>query len=471
MSHALVSRMTIQQIVEARDAAIVKMADAVNTLVLGYQQAQHAEELAKLAHKGMGFYLNGRAEQEAYTNLFRSFDAQASFEVYRQQCDAKIWMWLYEVTGLYKLMDKTAKDELYKDLCGEVPLVTAENAYKKFQQLTAEAELMFQRGLARAFIGLDRRFRSHDGFKLGARIILTNVFNSYGGWNYHSRMEEVLADIERVFAVLDQADPDPNGLRQAINADRSSWGAQQSVTETRYFRIKGFMNGNAHIWFKRDDLVEKANLILAAYYGEVIPDATPHPDKVQPEDLKSTELSTNLQFYPTPVEVIRFALRDASLDGATVLEPSAGTGNMVRWMLDNTKVKHIRAIEVDPVRSAQIPQGPRSAVSCANFLVEHPSPVFDYVVMNPPFYHTHWMSHVVHGFEFVKPGGTLIAILPVSAELGETKKHIAFRKWAKGHKHPWRNMFSDLPPESFAESGTRINTVVLILHKPKPRRV
>ena len=56
---------------------------------------------------------------------------------------------------------------------------------------------------------------------MGSRIILTNVFDDWGGWNYHTRMEDTMADIERVFAVLDgNKIPDPGALTRAIRKDR-----------------------------------------------------------------------------------------------------------------------------------------------------------------------------------------------------------------------------------------------------------
>ena len=76
------------------------------------------------------------------------------------------------------------------------------------------------------------------------------------------------------------------------------------------------------------------------------------------------------------------------------------------------------------------------------------------------------MDHVRHGFEFLKDGGYLVAILPVTAEIGESARHVAFRKWAKAHCTSWRGLhFNDLPAESFASSGTRINTCWIKLQK------
>ena len=73
--------------------------------------------------------------------------------------------------------------------------------------------------------------------------------------------------------------------------------------------------------------------------------------------------------------------------------------------------------------------------------------------------------HAQLGFEFLRPGGKLVAILPATVEFGESKAHDTFRAWAKKHSDCYGSPFRDLPMESFASSGTRINTVYVVLHK------
>lgn len=370
------------------------------------------------------------------------------------------------LTGMSDMMDRTAKEKFSADLNGNVPPFTVENFEATFEALTRDARLIFIRGLARAFSDLDRRFKSHDGFKLGGRIILTRVFDEYGHWNYNSRMRDTLQDIERVFAILDNVKPDIGALARQIEEDRKGRGycAKQSKSETAYFRINCFQNGNAHLWFKRDDLVDKANKMLGEYYGEVLADAA--PATYSPDDLRSKSglPAKKLSFYATPDKVCDHLLGDIHLQpGETVLEPSAGTGNIVKRLL--AKGVTVHAIEIDPERASVLRgiKHPRLTVSNDNFLTTTPRPVYDYVVMNPPFYGTHWMEHVMHAFDFLKERGTLVAVLPVTAEIGETSKHETFRKWATEHGglYPFR----DLPPESFAESGTRVNTVILRVRK------
>lgn len=463
---ALMPRSTIVDLCASRDAALNRIKEAMGYINDGARLAKEAEETAKLARGVASFRRDDRNESEQWSRLFAGPVDDKHLEMYRRNLDANAWWNVLMLTGMSDMMDRTAKEKFSADLNGNVPPFTVENFEATFEALTRDARLIFIRGLARAFSDLDRRFKSHDGFKLGGRIILTNVFDEYGHWNYNSRMRDTLQDIERVFAILDNVKPDIGALARQIEEDRKGRGycAKQSKSETPYFRINCFQNGNAHLWFKRDDLVDKANKMLGEYYGEVLADAA--PATYSPDDLRSKSglPAKKLSFYATPDKVCDHLLGDLHLrTGETVLEPSAGTGNIVKRLL--AKGVTVHAIEIDPERASVLRgiKHPRLTVSNDNFLTTTPRPVYDYVVMNPPFYGTHWMEHVMHAFDFLKERGTLVAVLPVTAEIGETSKHETFRKWATEHggSYPFR----DLPPESFAESGTRVNTVILRVRK------
>ena len=83
--------------------------------------------------------------------------------------------------------------------------MTVENVLATLDEFMLNADTIFRRGMANAFAKLDRRFRSHDGFKVGARVILTRCFYEYGSWNWSSHKDErsTLIDIERTFTILD----------------------------------------------------------------------------------------------------------------------------------------------------------------------------------------------------------------------------------------------------------------------------
>ena len=262
----------IQDIVAARDAAMQKIAQAADALDAAYALTAEADALARQAQMGRKYWGLDRSSNNHFQALYpNGFKPAESVEIFRRQLDASVWSHLWETTGIRDMMDATAAREFDQGLRDEVPPVTLDDVRATFETLMGSADMIFARGLATAFSRLDRRFKSHDAFKLGTRMIVDRAFSEYSGSFNRSWAEETIIDVERVFAKLDDQAPDGRGLIQEIDADRPSYGAQQSLTESTYFRIRGFLNGNAHLWFTRDDLVEKANKILANYYGEVIP--------------------------------------------------------------------------------------------------------------------------------------------------------------------------------------------------------
>lgn len=466
----LLPRTTVTEVCSWRDAALSRMQEAAELLERGFQAAVDAQRIAAHAHGGAAFTLVDRRAQDHYRQLFVDFDGAKSLDVYRQDLDARVWQNLMHLTGVIHMMDRTAKEQLDEDLCHNVPEVTEDNVQHTFKRLFGDAKLIFQRGLARAFSDLDRRFKSHDGFKLGSRIVLRWVFDSFGHLNHSSRQADTLADVQRVFAVLDgQKSPDSSALLREIQQSRGhGWEARQSLTETEFFKVRTFKNGNTHLWFVRDDLVEKANQVLAEYYGEVLPDGV--PGEVSEYDLvQNKALAKDLSFYPTPASVVERLLEEVYLgEDAVVLEPSAGAGSIVHGLLARG-AREVHAVEVHPdrVEALERIRDPRLKVTAANFLKLPPKAIYTHVLMNPPFFRTHWMEHVMHAYEFLAPGGILLAVLPVTAELGDTVQHEAFRQWARARGREYGRLFQDLPAESFASSGTRVNTVVLSLYRGK----
>lgn len=468
MSTELIPITKLSTILSAREAALATMRQAVELMVQGRQLAAEAQHYAEAAHGLDRFYEVDRSKLEDYRRLFLDVVPERTLEVYRQAVDASAWMHILRTTGMESMMDRTAKDSLYADLRTQVPELTEDNVRATLESLAVDAKLIFQRGLARVFSSLDRRFRSHDAFKIGARIILTYAFDEWGHMN--SRLHDTLIDMERVFAVLDGK---PGGsytaLHMAIRESRQrGLNRHQSSAETAYFRANAFKNGNLHLWFANDELVVKANQVLAEYYGEVLPDAAPIDADPMRDKRETTAISKDLAYYPSPLKVVQAILQASStIDGSSyVLEPSAGTGSIVRAALETGA--NVCAVEVDPGRAAALSaiRHPRLNVLPGNFLAMEPEPVFTHVLMNPPFYGTHWMAHVMRAWEWLAPGGSLVSVLPVMAEVGNSAQHVAFRAWVQKVRHrSYGPLFSDLPEESFASSGTRINTVILSLTK------
>ena len=452
----------ITQIVSARDAAVSKAWQAAELMTRAHQIMHEANTLAVQAHGGSQVILSDakRGQSQALNNNFETFRSLAAWV---HQLDAQVWMNVNTRTGMSHMLSAAAKEKFYKGLQASAPNVDEQTVRDTVAAIFEQRREYLREGIATAFSQLDPRFKSHDSFKFKHRIILSDVFGPFGSWNYSRKRDDMLRDVERCFAVLAGVEPDFKEFTESIDKARAGWGPKQGDCDTRFFRVRTYKNGNMHLWVKDQSLLDKVNQELAAYYGAVLPDAVPR--NANDRDLKSKAgaLSKDLAFYFTPAAAARKALSGVDVSSRKVLEPSAGEGHLTRVLLDSGAQVH--AVEVDPGRFAKLKEMsrrcPAMTVQYANFLQTTPSGDYDRVVMNPPFCGTHFVEHVAHAFEFLKPGGELVAILPATAQIRDTKKLRTFRDWAERNSARWY----DMPLGSFKESGTMVSTVTLCLRR------
>lgn len=163
------------------------------------------------------------------------------------------------------------------------------------------------------------------------------------------------------------------------------------------------------------------------------------------------------QLFATPADL---ALRMVELagirNGSRVLEPSAGTGAIMRALREAPGGRAVRtAVEingrlVDALRLRE--EG--AEVLHADFLscsVEQLG-LFDAVLMNPPFANAADIQHIEHAVGFLKPGGTLVAICAAGP-----RQHERLQPLVERHGGIWE----PLPAGTFSGVGTNVNTVLL----------
>lgn len=126
---------------------------------------------------------------------------QKNIDDFRKKTDKSIWRHILMLSRMETLMDAKARREFNDQPGKDPPEVTVETARATIESLLEDRDLIFKRGMANAFSSLDRRFKTHDGFKIGSKIIVTYMVSAYGSTNYNK--EAVLRDIERTFYTLD----------------------------------------------------------------------------------------------------------------------------------------------------------------------------------------------------------------------------------------------------------------------------
>lgn len=506
--NAIMPRNTVEDIVRFRNEAIELYGVAYAKVEEADAAIKAAAKVASRAYPGINSYNHSQAKEiQAFHAAVNLPDKERYLRTARRLIDVNVWAWIVERTDLERLMDKQAKDQLrdqmryipervdregqlinQEEMEKGMPDVTVDNIVATLEGFMLDSDHIFRRGVANAFSKLDRRFRSHDGFKIGSRLILDRCFDGMGGYSLSRNHQDTLMDIERTFSIVagDDVKASYAGIVGQIEEERrrtQSWGnPQQSEHDGTYFKVRCFKNGNAHLWFTRDDLVRKVNKILGEWYGEAVGDG-----QTQEEDpfanIKHTP-AKRYGFFPTPTEAagtvisgVAFSI-DCDVDKPLrVLEPSAGTGNLARPCVHDEQASEsygrrmsrvnqtiVDCVEIQPTYAeALTDEGIYNRVFCCDFISLDPkvTGLYDRVVMNPPFDRERDIDHVMHAMKFLKPNGTLHTIMSAGTEFRETKKSIAFRAAMEKLGAHWQ----DLPIGSFSEVGTNVSTVIIRVHK------
>ncbi|WP_323012911.1 DUF4942 domain-containing protein [Devosia sp.] len=451
MSSALATPRTVLDLIEEYDEKVAN-ADAV---VKAYEDACSAVEMAGCV---MGTYAEPVLRGRAYVNA----------NDMRKNLLKSGWKAIYNRLNIDMIASANDK-RLFERTLADPPPLTAEVVRSTFAHYYANPRLHILRGLAEAFVGLDPAYKSHAKVKIGVkglpkRVILHNVagYGSPHGSYGRDRLRDILNALAAyqgkplmTHGELSMILEDGEALRvtrEVPKGDTACQRANSDETETIIGRdvwLKRYHNGNGHLYFGPTALLD-INRGLAEFYGDVLPDVDPENPERQP----STAVAKDLQFYWSPDKVIAAALEFAGVHDLTkwgynppeplrILEPSCGDGRILDMV---TKYGHRSlGIEYHAVRAAQA-QAKGHSVVLANFLECPPSPDFDAVVMNPPFYGRHYVKHVRHALKFLRPGGTLVSILPATAHYDHGDL-----------EGEWR----DLPVGSFAEAGTNVPTGLL----------
>lgn len=469
MAFDLIPRATIDEIDGYRRQALELYGAA-------YDALQAAHKTAGLAVASRALYAMPELTFGTHHKRYIERGREPFVAEVTKQLDRAIWEHLLQATKLDLLMDRTAKDQFRAQVEKDPPPATAENCRATLETLVADRDMIFRRGLAKAFSSLDRRFRSHDGFKIGERLVFSYYANSDGYVSSGGRADSIL-DVERVFFLLDGKQPPERygGILGALDAAHrektgTGWGAAQYEAASDYFRAKVFKNGNAHFWFKRDDLVQRANELLADYYGAAVGAS---PDVADREHRPKGGIAKSYGFFPTPAALAAQVCNAAGLYAAgecspswleeqrrkpapAVLEPSAGGAAIAEAA--RLRGAAVTCVELHPDRAAEL-KACRFPTLAADFLKLSPDalPKFDLVLMNPPFDDGRDVDHVTHALRFLRPGGRLVAIMSAGVEFRQDAKTADFRAQIERR----RGRFADLPEGSFKEAGTMVNTVLL----------
>ena len=271
MSTELIKSVSIENLLSVRAGVLDRFKQAVELL----QQASDMSGGVGLGFPDVGMALDGgRNVDHRISGSYRELPSQllAAATVF---IDAGAWGYLMRESGLLSLMDATARREWGEKLQSRenVPELTDANIRATFLALHESRADMFERGVLNVFKSLSWHHKTNQPFLFGKRLVIGGVMHRYGGgakaWlSVNYGRANLLDDLDRVMHLLD-GKPEPD--------HRSGWssrlhrvGQRGGVVEGDFFSLRVFKNSNAHCTFKRLDLVEKMNKILAKHFPNAL---------------------------------------------------------------------------------------------------------------------------------------------------------------------------------------------------------
>lgn len=177
-----------------------------------------------------------------------------------------------------------------------------------------------------------------------------------------------------------------------------------------------------------------------------------------------------LQMFFTPISVIReyiipiihsYGIKNK---GFRILEPSAGSGNIIKELFFAwPDIHQIDACEIFEPNRMLLEQIEGVLIIGDDFLkLEGFENYYDLIIANPPFAKNQDIDHVYKMYECLKPKGQLITLTSKHWKVSSNKKEKAFVEWLESLDD---QSAYNIPPGAFNESGTNIETKLLVITK------
>lgn len=258
---------SIERIVTGRNAALAE----IETLI------QQLDDISALTSSVGGGKSNEWGVRQYRYDCWLMDKPETAIKAITRNIDRSIWKDLMNKSGMLALMDAQARDEWYNSLEKDnIPAVSEENILSTFEQLHHSKAEVFERGIINVFKGLSWDYKSNSPCKFGKKIIVDGLVQ-YDRWGFHfrhGRRREQLADLDRMLNLLDGKPVPENRNDLSVRLDAHICKQHASVYEDEYVEIRYFQKGTGHIIFKRSDLIDKMNEIVARYFPATLPPRT-----------------------------------------------------------------------------------------------------------------------------------------------------------------------------------------------------
>lgn len=264
-NNELICSTNIERVVSGRDAALLQIEQLI----------QQLDAISRLTSE-----VGGGTAQDWAMKAGHRYDSWLTEKVDKaipavtRNIDRSIWRDLMLKSGMMALMDAQARDQWHKNLEeGDLPAISEANIFSTFKQLHLNKTEVFERGIINVFKGLSWDYKTNSPCSFGKKIIINNLVthNRWGfSLNWGWRRDQ-LADLERMLFLLDgKPIPDNRGDISIRLVEHIRDNPAKNAYEDEYFSIRYFQKGTAHLTFKRLELIEMMNDIIAKHYPRVL---------------------------------------------------------------------------------------------------------------------------------------------------------------------------------------------------------
>ena len=187
-------------------------------------------------------------------------------------------------------------------------------------------------------------------------------------------------------------------------------------------------------------------------------------DRAKELERKLAGRKVGIDFFPTPKSLAIKMVRMAEVEeGMSILEPSAGNGNIADAIREETGITP----DVCEISSelAAILEAKGYTVVATDFM-ELTEKKYDRIIMNPPFSSRMDAAHVKHAYELLKPNGRIVSIMGEGVFFGSDNAAVSFRDWID----EINGEVEKLPESTFTDktlyATTGANARLVIINKP-----
>ena len=257
----LILSTSIERVVSGRDSALKQIEQLI----------QHLDAISRLTSEiGGGTTQDWAMKAGHHYDSWLTENADKALPAITRNIDRSIWRDLMLKSGMTALMDAQARDQWHKNLEeGDLPAISEANILSTFERLHLNKMDVFERGIINVFQGLSWDYKTNSPCSFGKKIIINNLVthNRWGfSLNWGWRRDQ-LADLERMLFLLDgKPIPDNRGDISTRLMEHIRDNPAKDVYEDEFFSIRYYQKGTAHLVFKRLELIERMNDIIAKHF-------------------------------------------------------------------------------------------------------------------------------------------------------------------------------------------------------------